>query len=256
MRREYPHVVQVFKNSRFPPEISKGLAAGAGRFRGPAADRAQFQPAGGPHGRAFSGKYKSLFLANQGTKAERLDALQDAIAEVYASIFGPDPIEYRAERGLLDLHEEMGIMIQEVVGTARGKVLPACLRRRGVQQQRVPLVPRIRREDGLVRMVPGLGTRAVDRRRRRLSRAGGAGQPGLRVNVHAGRDGALLARRRWTSSTWRRNASRRCRCRSSSRDVRTTDYPMASKILSIVERDRVRKPDRHRARLRDATRSW
>ena len=50
----------------------------------------------------------------------------DAIAEVYASIFGPDPIEYRAERGLLDFHEEMGIMIQEVVGTRVGHYfLPA-----------------------------------------------------------------------------------------------------------------------------------
>jgi len=34
-------------------------------------------------------------------------ALMDAVAEVYASIFGPDPTEYRAERGLLDVHEEM-----------------------------------------------------------------------------------------------------------------------------------------------------
>ena len=51
----------------------------------------------------------------------------DAVAEVYASIFGPDPTEYRAERGLLDVHEEMGIMIQEVVGQGVGKYfLPAC----------------------------------------------------------------------------------------------------------------------------------
>ena len=72
-------------------------------------------------GASFSGKYKSLFLANQGPKRDRLAALMDAIAEVYASIFGPDPIEYRAERGLLDVHEEMGIMIQEVVGSRVGK---------------------------------------------------------------------------------------------------------------------------------------
>ena len=39
----------------------------------------------------------------EGTKAERLAALMDAIAEVYASVFGPDPTEYRAERGLLDV---------------------------------------------------------------------------------------------------------------------------------------------------------
>ena len=52
-------------------------------------------------GAAFSGKYKSLFLANVGTRKERLAALQDAVAEVYASIFAPDPLEYRAERGLI-----------------------------------------------------------------------------------------------------------------------------------------------------------
>ena len=50
-------------------------------------------------GSAFSGKYKSLFLGNQGSQEDRLTALMDAVAEVYASIFGPDPTEYRAERG-------------------------------------------------------------------------------------------------------------------------------------------------------------
>ena len=52
-------------------------------------------------GAAFSGKYKSVFVANQGSKQKRLDALLDGIAEVYASTFGSDPIEYRAERGLM-----------------------------------------------------------------------------------------------------------------------------------------------------------
>jgi hypothetical protein len=37
-------------------------------------------------GTAFSGKYKSLFLANQGSKQERLEALMDAIAEVAEAI--------------------------------------------------------------------------------------------------------------------------------------------------------------------------
>ncbi len=71
-------------------------------------------------GYAFSGKYKSLFVPNLGTEEERLHALMDAIAEVYASTFSPDPIEYRRERGLLDFNEEMGILIQEVVGTRVG----------------------------------------------------------------------------------------------------------------------------------------
>ena len=126
VRREYPHIVQVFKNSHFPPEIMKGLEQ--------VLDDLEDQPLivrsssllEDRIGAAFSGKYKSLFLANLGTRKERRSALQDAIAEVYASIFAPDPIEYRAERGLLDLHEEMGIMIQEVVGTRVGDhFLPA-----------------------------------------------------------------------------------------------------------------------------------
>jgi phosphoenolpyruvate synthase/pyruvate phosphate dikinase len=77
-------------------------------------------------GAAFSGKYKSLFLANQGTKKERLEALINAILEIYASVFSPDPIQYRAERDLLDVHEEMGILIQEVVGKKAGKYSFRC----------------------------------------------------------------------------------------------------------------------------------
>ena len=71
-------------------------------------------------GHAFSGKYKSLFLGNQGTKQERLAALLDAITEVYASLFGPDPIAYRREKGLIDFHEEMAVLVQEVVGKRIG----------------------------------------------------------------------------------------------------------------------------------------
>ena len=94
---------------------------------------------------------------------ERLEALTDAIAEVYASTFGPDRIEYRAERGLLDFNEEMGILIQEVVGQKSAAI--SCPGFAGVAFSRNEFrwSSRIKREDGLVRLVPGLGTRAVDR---------------------------------------------------------------------------------------------
>jgi predicted nucleotidyltransferase len=102
---------------------------------------------------------------------------------VYASIFGPDPTEYRAERGLLDVHEEMGIMIQEVVGQKVGKYfLPACS---GVafSNNEFRWSSRISRGDGLVRLVPGLGTRAVDRVNDDYPVLIAPGQPNLRVNV-------------------------------------------------------------------------
>ena len=114
-------------------------------------------------GAAFSGKYKSLFLANQGPKQKRLEALMDAIAEIYASLFSPDSIQYRREHGLLDFHEEMGIMIQEVVGTRIGRYFLPFFAGVAFSNNEFRWSPRLKREDGLVRLTPGLGTRAVDR---------------------------------------------------------------------------------------------
>jgi pyruvate,water dikinase len=99
VRQDYPHIVQVFKNSRFPQDIVKGLNSALDDFGHQPIIVRSSSLLEDQIGAAFSGKYKSLFLANQGTKQQRMEALQDAIAEVYASIFGPDPIEYRAERG-------------------------------------------------------------------------------------------------------------------------------------------------------------
>ncbi|MCU0276200.1 MAG: PEP/pyruvate-binding domain-containing protein, partial [Acidobacteria bacterium] len=120
IRLEYQNVIQLMKNAHFPVEIVKGLSMALDDLGDKPLIVRSSSLLEDRMGTAFSGKYKSLFLANQGSKQERLEALTDAIAEVYASIFGPDPIEYRAERGLLDFHEEMGIMIQEVVGQRVG----------------------------------------------------------------------------------------------------------------------------------------
>ncbi len=183
VRREYPHVVQVFKNSHFSPEIVKGLSLALDdlddrplivRSSSLLEDRV---------GAAFSGKYKSLFLANRGTKADRLSALLDAIAEVYASVFGPDPLEYRAERGLLDVHEEMGILLQEVVGNRVGRYFLPTFAGVAFSNNEFRWSARIKRADGLVRLVPGLGTRAVDRLADDYPVLVAPGQPGLRVNV-------------------------------------------------------------------------
>ncbi len=183
VRREYPHIIQMFKNSQLSPEIVRGLSLALDDFD----DRPLIVRSSSlledQVGSAFSGKYKSLFLANQGTKAERLDSLMDAISEVYASIFGPDPIEYRAERGLLDVHEEMGILLQEVVGTRIGRYYFPAFAGVAFSNNEFRWSPRIKRDDGLIRLVPGLGTRAVDRVGDDYPVLIAPGQPGLRVNV-------------------------------------------------------------------------
>ncbi len=180
---EYPHVVYTFKSSPFPADIVKGLSVALDDLGDKPLIVRSSSLLEDRLGSAFSGKYKSLFLANQGSKQMRLQALMDAIAEVYASTFSPDPVEYRAERGLLDYGEEMGIIIQEVVGNRVGKYFTPTFAGVAFSSNEFRWSSRIKREDGLVRLVPGLGTRAVDRLSDDYPVLVAPGQPGLRVNT-------------------------------------------------------------------------
>jgi hypothetical protein len=163
VRQEFPLVERLFKNGAMPPTIHDGLEQMLIKIgERPLVVRSS-SLLEDRIGHAFSGKYKSLFIRNHGTIEARLDALENAISEVYASVFHPDPIEYRRSRGLLDFQEQMGILIQEVVGREVGKMqLPVFA---GVAFSRCEMrwSPRIRHTDGMARLVLGLGTRAVDR---------------------------------------------------------------------------------------------
>ncbi len=183
VRQDYPHIVQLFKNSHFPGDVRRGLAQVLDDLGDTPLVVRSSSLLEDQLGAAFSGKYKSLFLANQGSREQRLAALEDAIAEVYASVFGPDPIEYRAERGLLDFHEEMGILIQEVVGRRVGRYFLPAFAGVAFSRNEFRWSPRIQREDGLLRLVPGLGTRAVDRLTDDYPVLLAPGQPDLRVNA-------------------------------------------------------------------------
>jgi len=182
VRAGYPYLQQIFKNAEFPADIISRLErvldeAGTRPLIVRSSSLLEDSFEG-----AFSGKYKSLFLANQGPREDRLSALCDAIAEVYASVFGPDPIEYRKERGLLDFQEEMGVLIQEVVGTRIGDHFLPTWAGVAFSHNEFRWSPRISREDGVVRLVAGLGTRAVDRIGNDYSLLACPGKPGLRVN--------------------------------------------------------------------------
>jgi pyruvate, water dikinase len=183
VRIDYPDIVRLFKLSHFPPEIVRGVSLALDEFdQRPLIVRSS-SLLEDRVGTAFSGKYKSLFLANQGTKKERMAALLDAIAEVYASTFGHDPLEYRRERGLLDFNEEMGVLIQEVVGARAGRFFLPAFAGVAFSRNEFRWSPRIRREDGLVRLVPGLGSRAVDRTGDDYPVLAVPRQSGLRVNA-------------------------------------------------------------------------
>lgn len=163
IRQEQPFLEQVFKNATFPHEIMEGFRKIIRDLEGKPIIVRSSSLLEDSFGASFSGKYKSLFVPNTGSEDERLYRLIDAIAEVYASTFGPDPIEYRRERGLLDFQEEMGILIQEVVGKKVGHYFLPSFAGVAFSRNEFRWSPRIRRQDGMIRIVPGLGTRAVDR---------------------------------------------------------------------------------------------
>jgi hypothetical protein len=114
-------------------------------------------------GTSFAGKYDSYFCPNQGSLEENLADLTTAIKRIYASVYNPDALLYRRAKGLLDYDERMAVLIQVVQGEQMGRYyLPHAA---GVAFSRnlYRWSPNMRREDGFVRLVWGLGTRAVDR---------------------------------------------------------------------------------------------
>lgn len=182
IRISYPKIVHSIKNSRMSPYIISEL----NQILDQCSDRPLIIRSSSlledQRNTAFSGKYKSLFLTNTGTKAERLNCMIDGILEVYSSMFSPDSIQYRKEHGLLDCSEQMGVMIQEVVGRRIGPYFFPLYAGVGFSNNEFRWSPRIKREDGLLRMVMGLGTRAVDRVGDDFPILISPGQPKLRVN--------------------------------------------------------------------------
>lgn len=114
-------------------------------------------------GHAFAGKYQSHFCANQGNAEENLKELLDAIRLIYASSLNPDALLYRKQHNLIDYDERMAVLIQPVRGQRHGRYFFPTVAGVGFSNNPFRWHPKIRREDGFLRMVWGMGTRAVDR---------------------------------------------------------------------------------------------
>lgn len=115
------------------------------------------------YGNAFSGKYETVFCANQGNPAKRLESFMAAVRTVYASTLSREALSYRAQRGLLDRDEQMSLLVQRVSGDRHGdNFFPQSA---GVGFSFNPFVwnSDIDPKAGMIRLVFGLGTRAVDR---------------------------------------------------------------------------------------------
>ncbi|HZD56431.1 MAG TPA: PEP/pyruvate-binding domain-containing protein [Anaerolineales bacterium] len=163
IRAEYPQIREDYVKGEFPSDILEELRTMLESI----GDRPLIVRSSSlledNFGTSFAGKYESIFCPNQGTPDENLEYLTRAIALVFASALNPDALLYRRSKGLQDYDERMAILIQVVQGERFGNYhLPHAA---GVAFSRNSYrwSPQIRRQDGFVRLVWGLGTRAVER---------------------------------------------------------------------------------------------
>lgn len=114
-------------------------------------------------GNAFAGKYDSFFCVNQGDPEERLTQLENAIRKIFASAMSEDALTYRQQRGLDQQDEQMALLIQRVSGAYRQHYYLPELAGVGVSYNTFVWNREMDPQAGMLRLVVGLGTRAVDR---------------------------------------------------------------------------------------------
>jgi len=114
-------------------------------------------------GNAFAGKYESVFCVNQGTPQERYEAFEQAVRTVYASTMNEDALNYRMNRGLAQQDEQMAILVQRVSGDRHGDYFFPHIAGVGNSSNLYVWDESIDMNAGMLRLVFGLGTRAVDR---------------------------------------------------------------------------------------------
>ncbi|MCR5769099.1 MAG: PEP/pyruvate-binding domain-containing protein [Lachnospiraceae bacterium] len=114
-------------------------------------------------GNAFAGKYESVFCINRGTLDERLDEFEHAIKVVYASSMSLSALDYRKRRGLDKRDEQMALLIQRVSGSYYGSNYMPCAAGVGYSYSPYRIMKDADPTAGMLRLVMGLGTSAVDR---------------------------------------------------------------------------------------------
>jgi len=158
IRHEYPNLIELFRSCSPGREIMEGLARIMGEAgSGPLVVRGS-SLLEGSSGVFFGGCHRRVFLPGGS-----LERLAEAVSLVYASVFGPEALARRRMGNLQDLREEIGIMIQPVVGRRLGRYFLPSFSGIAMGRSTVSLGGGMAPEDGLVRLVPGLGIGAMNR---------------------------------------------------------------------------------------------
>ncbi|MDF7807425.1 PEP/pyruvate-binding domain-containing protein [Pontiellaceae bacterium B12219] len=113
-------------------------------------------------GNSFAGKYESVFCVNQGPRERRMEDFVAAVKRIYASSMSEQALRYRARRGMLDNDEQMALLVMRVSGTMHGRYFYPEMAGVGFSFNPYAWHESIDPEAGVIRLVFGLGTRAVD----------------------------------------------------------------------------------------------
>ena len=162
VRAEYPVILKEFAQGKFPVGILESLRTIVREFKGRPFIVRSSSLLEDNFGTSFAGKYDSFFCPNQGTLEENMDVVTNAIARIYASVVNPNAILYRHHMGLVDYDERIAVLIQPVQGEQIGHYFLPHAAGVAFSRNLYRWSPQIKREDGFVRLVWGLGTRAVD----------------------------------------------------------------------------------------------
>ncbi len=114
-------------------------------------------------GNAFAGKYESVFCSNSGDMNQRLEELENAIRTVYASTMSKSALDYRSRRGLQKRDEQMALLVMRVSGSYYGEYYMPCVAGVGYSFSPYRFMDDLDPTAGMLRLVMGLGTSAVDR---------------------------------------------------------------------------------------------
>ena len=163
MRSQFPDIVKDYQRGTFPPDIMDQLHTLLIKIGNKPLIVRSSSLLEDNFGTSFAGKYESIFCPNQLSLKENLHNLTQAIARIYASVLNPNALLYRRAKGLLDYDERMALLIQVVEGEQHGRYLMPHAAGVAFSRNLYRWNPQIRAEDGFVRLVWGLGTRAVDR---------------------------------------------------------------------------------------------
>lgn len=165
-RQRYPEIVERFKFTHFPKEIVDSLSRVINEIKGKPFIVRSSSMLEEDLQHSLTGYYGSHVIPNQGTTQDALNALMDAIRSIYAGVFDPKVLNYRKRNGLIDFPESIAVLIQVITGCKTGNFFFPDIA--GTGSSKSPFrwrgnLPMDLKDEGYLRLVCGMGTRAVNR---------------------------------------------------------------------------------------------